>query len=101
MTSVLNVGVMPQNPVGNQIRSLQGQVDTIRKDNQMLLLALEAKSPEVFAEYVRLKEEAAERAEAANRPQQQQFNQFQQQHNRPVFQQSQPVRGTGGAGGRF
>lgn len=100
MTSVLNVGVMPQNPVGNQIRSLQAQVDTLRKDNQMLLLALEAKSPEVFAEYVRLKEEAAERAEAANRPQQQ-FNQFQQQRNQPVFQPSQPVRGGGGAGGRF
>lgn len=99
MTSVLNVGVMPQNPVGNQIRSLQAQVDTIRKDNQMLLLALEAKSPEVFAEYVRLKEEAAEAA----RPQQPQFNQFQQQQqqNRPVFQPSQPVRGTANAGGRF
>lgn len=99
MTSVLNVGVMPQNPVGNQIRSLQAQVDTLRKDNQMLLLALEAKSPEAFAEYVRLKEEAAE----ASRPQQPQFNQFQQQQqrNQPVFQPSQPVRGTGGAGGRF
>ena len=99
MTSVLNVGVMPQNPVGNQIRGLQAQVDAMRKDNQMLLLALEAKSPEVFAEYVRLKEEAAE----ASRPQQPQFNQFQQQQqqNRPVFQPSQPVRGTGGAGGRF
>jgi hypothetical protein len=88
---------MPQNPVGNQIRSLQAQVDTLRKDNQMLLLALEAKAPEAFAEYVRLKEEAAEAA----RPQQQQFNQFQQQQSRPVFQPSQPVRGTGGAGGRF
>ena len=99
MTSVLNVGVMPQNPVGNQIRGLQAQVDTLRKDNQMLLLALEAKSPEVFAEYVRLKEEAAEAA----RPQQPQFNQFQQQQqqNRPVFQPSQPVCSTGNAGGRF
>lgn len=100
MTSVLNVGVMPQNPVGNQIRSLQAQVDTLRKDSQMLLLALEAKSPEVFAEYVRLKEEAADRADAANRSQQPQFNQF-QQRNQPVFQSSQPVRGNGGAGARF
>jgi hypothetical protein len=100
MTSVLNVGVMPQNPVGNQIRGLQAQVDTLRKDNQMLLLALEAKAPEAFAEYVRLKDEATERADAANRPQQPQFNQFQQQQNRPVFQPSTPNRG-GTAGGRF
>lgn len=108
MTSVLNVGVMPSNPVGNQIRSLQSQLDAARNDVRTLLLALETKSPETFAEYVRLKEEAQERADAANRPQQQQnqqpssFNSFMQQSQRPLFQPSQPVRGNNnGANGRF
>ncbi len=71
MTSVLNVGVMSNNPVGNQIRGLQGQLDAERKDKAMLLLALETKAPEVFAEYMRLKEEAQERADAQLRAQQQ------------------------------
>ena len=129
MTSVLNVGVMPSNPVGNQIRNLQGQLDSARNEIRTLLLALETKAPETFAEYVRLKEEAQERIESANRmqqtggfggpqfstqfnqpqqfnnqqqqqqPQQPQFNQFNPQQ-RPLFQPSQPARGASG-GGRF
>ena len=75
MTSVLNVGVMPNNPVGIQIRRLESALEAERKDKAMLLLALETKAPEVFAEYVRLKEEeqaardaAARAAEAARNP---------------------------------
>jgi hypothetical protein len=71
MTSVLNVGVMSNNPVGNQIRRLEAALDSERKDKSMLLLALETKAPEVFAEYMRLKEEAQERADAQLRAQQQ------------------------------
>ncbi len=67
MTSVLNVGVMSGNPVGNQIRRLDALLEAERKDKQMLLLALETKAPEVFAEYIRLKDEAEERAAAAQR----------------------------------
>lgn len=70
MTSVLNVGVMPNNPVGNQIRRLETQLEAERKDKQMLFVALETKAPDVFAEYMRLKDEAQERAEAATRAQQ-------------------------------
>ena len=50
MTSVLNVGVMPNNPVGIQVRRLEAALEAERKDKQMLLLALEVKAPEVFAE---------------------------------------------------
>ena len=89
MTSVLNVGVMPSNPVGNQIRNLQGQLDAERKDKQMLLLALESKAPEVFAEYMRLKEEAQERTDAQLRAQQQATMAPSR------FQPSVPVRGGG------
>ena len=67
MTSVLNVGVMPTNPVGNQIRRLESALEAERKDKAMLLLALETKMPTVFSEYVRLKEEEAARLEAAAR----------------------------------
>lgn len=67
MTSVLNVGVMSSNPVGNQIRRLDALLDAERKDKQVLLLALETKAPEVFAEYIRLKDEAEERIAAAQR----------------------------------
>lgn len=67
MTSVLNVGVMPSNPVGNQIRRLESMLEAERKDKQMLLLALETKAPDAFSEYMRLKDEAQERAEAAAR----------------------------------
>ena len=74
MTSVLNVGVMPNNPVGIQIRRLEVALENERKDKQMLLLALETKAPEVFAEYVRLKEEAEERANAAAAAAQKQQN---------------------------
>lgn len=67
MTSVLNVGVMPSNPVGNQIRNLQSQLEAERKDKQVLMLALETKAPEVFAEYMRLKDEEAAAREAVLR----------------------------------
>jgi hypothetical protein len=67
MTSVLNVGVMSSNPVGNQIRRLDALLEAERKDKQILLLALETKAPEVFAEYIRLKDEAEERVAAAQR----------------------------------
>lgn len=83
MTSVLNVGVMPNNPVGIQIRRLEASLDAERKDKAMLLLALETKAPEVFAEYTRMKEEEAAQREAAaraaelarNPPQQPRFTQ--------------------------
>ena len=67
MTSVLNVGVMPTNPVGNQIRSLESALEAERKDKAMLLLALETKAPTIYTEYVRLKEEEGARLEAASR----------------------------------
>ena len=67
MTSVLNVGVMGSNPVGNQIRRLEATIDTVRTENKMLLAAFESKAPEVHAEYMRLKEEEAERVAAAQR----------------------------------
>jgi hypothetical protein len=86
MTSVLNVGVMRGNPVGNQIRFLQMQLDSEKKNMQMLLTAMQTKAPEVLAEYVRLKEE--ESAASAPAVQQGQNNRFQQQ---PQFQSSQPV----------
>ena len=89
MTSVLNVGVMPNNPVGIQIRRLETALESERKDKQMLLLALETKAPEVFAEYVRMKEEAEERTVAAQRAQQ-----MQSQPQR--FVQSTPSRSVNG-----
>lgn len=67
MTSVLNVGVMGNNPAGIQIRRLEAALETERKDKAMLLLALETKAPEVFAEYMRMKEEEAAQKEAAAR----------------------------------
>ena len=73
MTSVLNSGVMRGNPVGNQLRFLQNQIDVERKNTQMLLVAMETKAPEVFSEYMRLKDSAAEQQ------QQQQDNQMQNQ----------------------
>lgn len=89
MTSVLNVGVMPSNPVGNQIRSLQSQLDTMKKNHQMLLNAIEVKSPEIFAEYLRSREEASEREAVAQKAQQQQFQPPTQ------FRPSVPQRGSG------
>jgi len=74
MSSVLSAGVMRSNPVGNQIRRLETALEAERKDKQMLLLALEAKAPEVFAEYMRLREEAEERVAAATRAQQAALN---------------------------
>jgi Skp family chaperone for outer membrane proteins len=91
MTSVLNVGVMPSNPVGNQIRSLQSQLETVKKNHQMLLNAIEAKSPEIYAEYLRSREEVSEREANAQRVQQQQQQQTQ-------FRPSVPQRT---AGSRF
>jgi len=88
MSSVLNVGVMSSNPVGNQIRRLENMIETERKDKQMLLLALETKAPDAFAEYIRLKEEAQERAAAAERAK--------QLANQPQrFMQSTPSRNNG------
>jgi hypothetical protein len=94
MTSVLNVGVMPNNPVGNQIRRLEAALDTERKDKQMLLLALESKAPEVFAEYMRLKEEEAARVEAAARA-------TAAANSQSRFVASVPLRGGASSGGRF
>jgi hypothetical protein len=94
MTSVLNVGVMGNNPVGNQIRRLELSLEAERKDKQVLLLALETKAPEVFIEYTRLKEEAEERAAAAQRAA--------NAANQPQrFAQSQPVGGSGARAGSY
>ena len=71
MTSVLNVGVMPSNPVGNQIRNLQSQLDLLKKDHQLLLSAIEGKSPEIYAEYLHSKEVVADRDAAARNQTQQ------------------------------
>jgi hypothetical protein len=97
MTSVLNVGVMGSNPVGNQIRRLEQALENERKDKQMLLLALETKAPDVFGEYIRLKEEAEERLAAATRA----ANTMNQSQR---YVQSQPVnnsRAAGSYGARF
>lgn len=85
MSSVLNVGVMSTNPVGNQIRRLEALLNAERSDKQMLLLALETKAPEVFADYMRQKDEAEERAAALLRAQQ-----MAQQQQNPRFASSQP-----------
>ena len=63
MTSVLNVGVMRGNPVGNQIRSLQLQLDDEKKNFQMLLSAMEVKAPEVLAEYTSMKEASVQESQ--------------------------------------
>ena len=65
---------MRSNPVGNQLRRLETSLEAERKDKQMLLLALETKAPEVFAEYMRLKDETEERAAAVLRLQQAALN---------------------------
>jgi hypothetical protein len=72
MSSVLQANMMQTNPVGNQIRRLDAALAAERADKQMLLLALETKAPEVFSEYMRLRDEAAEKAAATQRAQQQQ-----------------------------
>lgn len=81
---------MTRNPVGNQIRSLQAQLDNERKVFQMLLSALESKSPDVFSEYSNLK---AKDDELLNQGQQGQGQQFQQNQNQQFpqnqFQQNQ------------
>ncbi len=76
---------MPMNPVGNQIRNLQSQLDTAKKETQMLLVALEAKAPDVYAEFMRMKEETSEAAARAAAPVQQ----------APRFQQTTPARSNG------
>jgi len=83
MTSVLNVGVMPSNPVGNQIRNLQSQLDVVKKDLQLLLSAIEGKAPEIYADYLHSKEVIADR-DAATR------NQTQQAANPARFQATVP-----------
>lgn len=85
---------MSGNPVGIQIRRLEAALEVERKDKQMLLLALETKAPEAFSEYIRLKEEAEERAAAAARA-----AQLASQPQR--FVSSQPSRNRGGGGGGF
>ena len=65
MTSVLNTGMMPINPVGNTIRRLEAALEAERKDKLLLLSALETVQPDVISEYVRLKEEQVAKAEAA------------------------------------
>jgi hypothetical protein len=70
MSSVLQANMMQTNPVGNQIRRLDAALAAERADKQMLLLALETKAPEVFSEYMRLRDEAAEKAAMAQRAQQ-------------------------------
>jgi peptidoglycan hydrolase CwlO-like protein len=72
MTSVLNgMGYQGNNPIGNQIRSLQRELDNSKKDLQMLLDVLQEKNPEVFNGYKSLKDAQAaklaeERARAAD-----------------------------------
>lgn len=65
---------MRSNPVGNQLRRLETALDVERKDKQMLLMALEMKAPEVYVEYMRVKEEADERANELVRAQQAALN---------------------------
>jgi hypothetical protein len=114
MTSVLNAGIMTRNPVGNQIRSLQLQLDNERKVVQMLLTALESKSPDVFNEYTTLKardDELMNQGQQQNQGQNQQFQQFQGQgqnqgqnqnqnqgqgQGQQRFQQGVPSRNPGG-----
>jgi hypothetical protein len=72
MSSVLQANMMQTNPVGNQIRRLDAALAAERADKQMLLLALETKAPAVFEEYMRLRDEAAEKTAAVQRAQQQQ-----------------------------
>jgi hypothetical protein len=86
---------MGGNPVGNQIRRLDAALEAERKDKQTLLLALETKAPEVFAEYMRLKEEAEERVIASQRAAQL----AEQRGSNQRFQPSAP-RGTN-SGNRF
>ena len=65
---------MSRNPVGNQIRRLETSLEAERKDKTLLLLALETKAPDVFAEYMRMKEEIEERAAEVVRAQQAALN---------------------------
>jgi Skp family chaperone for outer membrane proteins len=82
MTSVLNVGVMRGNPVGNQIRSLQLQLDDEKKNFQMLLSAMESKAPEVLAEYTSMKEASVQESQnAQNSQNSQNFSQNSQNFN--------------------
>ena len=96
MSSVLNVGVMSSNPVGNQLRRLDALLNAERADKQMLLLALETKAPEVFAEYMRQKDEVEERLAA-----QQRAAQMAQQQQNPRFANSQPAGARGRGMGQF
>lgn len=72
MTSVLNgMGYQGNNPIGNQIRNLQRELDNSKKDLQMLLEVLQEKNPEVYSGYKSMKEAQAaklaeERARAAD-----------------------------------
>lgn len=104
MTSVLNVGVMRGNPVGNQIRFLQNQLESERKNTQMLLVAMETKAPEVFSEYMRLKDQESQDAQDAQDAQQNQSVQYQPttRNGRPQQQQQQqPLPPGRSSNGRF
>ena len=85
---------MSSNPVGNQIRGLQNQIDVLKKDNQLLLSALETKAPEIYADYLRSKEDIQEREIASK-----QMQQMQQQQQAMKFQPSVPTKGA--SSGRF
>ena len=94
---------MTRNPVGNQIRSLQSQLDAEKKVVQMLLSALESKSPDVFNEYASLKahdDELQNPSQPQGQNQQFQNQQFQgqqfQNQGQGQGQQSQPRFQQGG-----
>ena len=99
MTSVLNVGVMTRNPVGNQIRSLQAQLDAEKKVVQLLLTALESKSPDVFAEYSSLKAQYDESLNPQGQGQNQNQFQGQFQNQNQNQNQNQGQRSQQGGGG--
>ena len=94
---------MRGNPVGNQIRSLQLQLDDERKNLQMLLTAMESKAPDVFAEYTNLKGVTAQ--DNQNSQNSQGNQNFSQQGNQNFNtsqqrgQQSQQPQGRNPAGG--
>ena len=93
---------MRGNPVGNQIRSLQLQLDDERKNLQMLLTAMESKAPDVFAEYNTLKGASVQDVQnSQNNQGNQNFNQSSQNFNtsQQRGQQSQQPQGRNPAGG--
>lgn len=92
---------MTRNPVGNQIRSLQAQLDNERKVFQMLLSALESKSPDVFTEYSSLKAQDDELQNQGQGQGQGQGQQFQGQQFQGQQFQGQGQGQQGQQGQRF